>query len=99
MIETLVFPSTGQDSQSQYVCLRLLVKLVPGYPDATPIVELKNPRGLDETTVGQIQTDAEAKCRDFLGQPVMFELIDVMIFLYFYLNCRRIFNLLYHLAC
>lgn len=76
-IETLVFPSTGEDSQSQYVCVRLVVNLHPGYPDVSPTVSLKNPRGLHEDTVHLIQTEAEAKCRDFIGQPVMFELIEV----------------------
>ncbi|XP_043282607.1 E3 ubiquitin-protein ligase RNF25 [Venturia canescens] len=77
-IETLVFPSTGEDSQSQYVCLRLLVHLHTGYPDVSPTVSLKNPRGLHEDTLHLIQTEAEAKCQDFIGQPVMFELIELV---------------------
>ncbi|KAJ8687139.1 hypothetical protein QAD02_022933 [Eretmocerus hayati] len=77
-IETVVFPSTGEDSQSQYVCVKLVVKLPSGYPDITPLVSLRNPRGLDEDTVRQIQYDADNKCRDFLGQPVMFELIELV---------------------
>lgn len=81
-METLVFPSTAEDSKSQYVCVRLIVKLTQGYPDTTPIVTLKNPRGLDEETVKQIQSDAEGKCKDFLGQPVMFELIEVNTILF-----------------
>lgn len=72
-----MFPSTAEDSQSQYVCVTLVVHLQIGYPDVSPIVYLKNPRGLDENTVNLIQTEVEAKCRDFLGQPVMFELIEV----------------------
>lgn len=76
-IETIVFPSTGEDSQSQYVCVRLVVHLPPGYPDISPKVTLRNPRGLHEDTVRLIQSDAEAKCQDFIGQPVMFELIEV----------------------
>ncbi|XP_008203194.1 E3 ubiquitin-protein ligase RNF25 isoform X1 [Nasonia vitripennis] len=77
-IETLVFPSTGEDSQSQYVCVRLIVELLPGYPDTIPIVNLRNPRGLDEETVKQIQSDADAKCKDIVGQPMMFELIELV---------------------
>lgn len=77
-IETLVFPSTGEDSQSQYVCLRLIVHLHAGYPDVSPTVSLKNPRGLHEDTLQLIQTEIEAKCQDFIGQPVMFELIEVI---------------------
>ena len=76
-IETLVFPSTGEDSRAQYVCVRLVVNIPLGYPDVSPIINLKNPRGLHEDTVKTIQAEAEEKCRDFIGQPVMFELIEV----------------------
>lgn len=77
-IETVLFPSTGEDSQSQYVCVTLVVQLPTGYPDVAPSISLRNPRGLDEETVKQMQIDAEAKCEDFIGQPVMFELIELM---------------------
>lgn len=76
-IETILFPSTGEDSQSQYVCVTLVVRLPLGYPDVSPAINLRNPRGLDENTVRLMQSDAEAKCKDFIGQPVMFELIEV----------------------
>ncbi|XP_033225455.1 E3 ubiquitin-protein ligase RNF25 isoform X2 [Belonocnema kinseyi] len=78
LIEILVFPSTGEDSQSQYVCVSLVVKLVPGYPDVSPDVSFRNPRGLDEGTMKIIQSEAYTKCQDFVGQPVMFELIELV---------------------
>ncbi|XP_043462520.1 E3 ubiquitin-protein ligase RNF25 isoform X2 [Leptopilina heterotoma] len=78
LIEILVFPSTGNDSQSQYVCVRLIVKLLTGYPDISPEVSFRNPRGLDEGTMKLIQSEAEVKCQDFVGQPVMFELIELV---------------------
>lgn len=77
-IETVLFPSTGEDSQSQYVCVTLIVQLPIGYPDVSPTISLRNPRGLDENTVRLMQSDAEAKCKDFIGQPVMFELIELI---------------------
>ncbi|CAK9820403.1 E3 ubiquitin-protein ligase RNF25 [Anthophora plagiata] len=77
-IETVLFPSTGEDSQSQYVCVTLIVQLPVGYPDISPTISLRNPRGLDESTVRLMQSDAEAKCKDFIGQPVMFELIELI---------------------
>ncbi|XP_039307175.1 E3 ubiquitin-protein ligase RNF25 [Solenopsis invicta] len=77
-IETILFPSTGEDSQSQYVCVTLIVRLPSGYPDVSPTINLKNPRGLDEDTVKLMQSDAEAKCKVFIGQPVMFELIELI---------------------
>lgn len=76
-IETVLFPSTGEDPQSQYVCVTLIVQLSMGYPDVSPTISLRNPRGLDEETVRLMQSDAETKCKDFIGQPVMFELIEV----------------------
>ena len=77
-IETVLFPSTGEDSQSQYVCVTLIVQLPVGYPDVSPTISLRNPRGLDEETVRLMQSDAESKCNDFIGQPVMFELIELI---------------------
>ena len=77
-IETVLFPSTGEDSQSQYVCVTLIVQLPVGYPDVSPTISLRNPRGLDEETVRLMQSDAETKCNDFIGQPVMFELIELI---------------------
>lgn len=73
----MLFPSTGEDSQLQYVCVTLIVQLPVGYPDVSPTINLRNPRGLDEETVRLMQSDAETKCNDFIGQPVMFELIEV----------------------
>lgn len=77
-IETVLFPSTGEDPQSQYVCVTLIVQLSMGYPDVSPTISLRNPRGLDEETVRLMQSDAETKCKDFIGQPVMFELIELI---------------------
>ncbi|XP_034938746.1 E3 ubiquitin-protein ligase RNF25 [Chelonus insularis] len=77
-VEILVFPSTGEDSQSQYVCITLVVHLPTGYPDVSPTISLRNPRGLDDDVLKTIQTETENKCKDFLGQPVMFELIELV---------------------
>ncbi|XP_057328636.1 E3 ubiquitin-protein ligase RNF25 [Microplitis mediator] len=77
-IEILIVPSTGEDPQLQYVCVTLIVHLVAGYPDVPPEILLKNPRGLDEKTLQMIQSELEVKCQKFLGQPVMFELIELI---------------------
>lgn len=77
-IETLIVPSTGEDCQSQYVCITLSANLPNGYPDVSPLITLKNPRGLDEKTVEKIKYETELKCSIFIGQPVMFELIDII---------------------
>lgn len=77
-IETLIKPSTGEDCESQYVCITLSANLPTGYPDVSPIITLKNPRGLDEKTVEKIKIDTDLKCLNFIGQPVMFELIEII---------------------
>ncbi|XP_044596170.1 E3 ubiquitin-protein ligase RNF25 [Cotesia glomerata] len=77
-IEIQIFPSTGEDPQSQYVCITLIVHLVSDYPDIPPKISLKNPRGLDESTLKIIQKELEVKCQKFSGQPVVFELIELV---------------------
>ncbi|KAG8038662.1 hypothetical protein G9C98_007369 [Cotesia typhae] len=66
------------DPQSQYVCITLIVHLVSDYPDVPPKISLKNPRGLDESTLKIIQKELEVKCQKFSGQPVVFELIELV---------------------
>ncbi|KOB68534.1 E3 ubiquitin-protein ligase RNF25, partial [Operophtera brumata] len=48
IIETVIRPSTGCDVDQQYVCVTLEVRLPDRYPDLSPIVMLRNPRGLDD---------------------------------------------------
>lgn len=84
MIETVVHPSTGDDTDQQYVCVTLEVSLTPNYPDTSPTVKLRNPRGLDDSVLDRINAQIQDKLLDCLGQPVVFELIEVrtMIFSY-----------------
>lgn len=78
-IETVVHPSTGDDTDQQYVCVTLEVKLTPGYPDNSPEVTLRNPRGLDDALLAAINSQIQEKLIDCLGQPVVFELLEVNI--------------------
>lgn len=48
------------------------------YPDTRPIFHLKNPRGLDDQMIARIQIAVEMKLDDCLGQPVVFDLIDLI---------------------
>uniref|UniRef100_A0A1B6CUG0 RWD domain-containing protein n=1 Tax=Clastoptera arizonana TaxID=38151 RepID=A0A1B6CUG0_9HEMI len=77
-IETDVFPWTALDTQQQFVRVTLEIELTPSYPDTSPIVLLRNPRGLDDSTLTSIEQQIRAKCKDYIGQPVIFELIDVV---------------------
>uniref|UniRef100_A0A6M2DJW8 Putative e3 ubiquitin-protein ligase rnf25 copidosoma floridanum n=1 Tax=Xenopsylla cheopis TaxID=163159 RepID=A0A6M2DJW8_XENCH len=78
MIETVVFPSTMEDAQQQYVCITLQVWITQGYPDCAPTIKLKNPRGLDDNMINRIEKEVDKKMHQSLGQPVVFELIDVI---------------------
>lgn len=59
------------------MCVTLEAKLPEGYPDEEPVVQLRNPRGLDDTTVNHLYQCIRDKCNEFLGQPVIYELIEV----------------------
>ncbi|XP_058831071.1 E3 ubiquitin-protein ligase RNF25 [Topomyia yanbarensis] len=78
LIETTVFPTVGGELDSQYVCITLQVLPVPGYPDVKPTIKLKNPRGLDDHIINSIETAVHQKLDECLGQPVVFDLIDII---------------------
>ncbi|CAH0585550.1 unnamed protein product [Chrysodeixis includens] len=78
IIETVVHPSTGDDTDQQFVCVTLEVKLTPEYPDTSPDVVLRNPRGLDDALLATIHSQIRNKLNDCLGQPVVFELIELI---------------------
>lgn len=77
LVKSTIFPSTANEVDKQYVCVTLEAKLPDGYPDCEPIVQLRNPRGLDDSTINNLYESIKEKCSEFLGQPVIFELIEV----------------------
>ncbi|XP_028157415.1 E3 ubiquitin-protein ligase RNF25 isoform X2 [Ostrinia furnacalis] len=77
-IEYVVHPSTGDDVDQQFVCVTLEVRLVSGYPDVSPEVLLRNPRGLDDKVLKSIHTQIDKKLQDNLGQPVVYEVIELI---------------------
>ncbi|XP_026327269.1 E3 ubiquitin-protein ligase RNF25 [Hyposmocoma kahamanoa] len=78
IIETIVHPSTGDNTDQQFVCVTLEVKLTPGYPEKSPEVFLRNPRGLDDDILDEIKKQVKQKLEECLGQPVVFELIGLI---------------------
>lgn len=79
LFKTTVFPSTAHDTNKQYVCVTLEVELPPDYPDCELITRLRNPRGLDDSSLDSLTNAIKEKCKEYLGQPVIFELIEVSI--------------------
>jgi RWD domain len=96
-VETVVLPSTAADEEQQFVTVTLNVELPPGYPDVSPLIRLRNPRGLDDDLLAKIMTEAKAKCDDYIGQPVIYELIEVKIIFLSLLFCK--INWFTYLAC
>ncbi|XP_055619282.1 E3 ubiquitin-protein ligase RNF25 [Toxorhynchites rutilus septentrionalis] len=78
LIETTVFPTVGEELDSQYVCITLQVLPPVGYPDLKPNIKLKNPRGLDDHSINAIEAAVRQKLEESLGQPVVFDLIDII---------------------
>ncbi|XP_055535362.1 E3 ubiquitin-protein ligase RNF25 [Wyeomyia smithii] len=78
LIETTVFPTVGEELDSQYVCITLQVLPVAGYPDEKPNIKLKNPRGLDDHIINRIEQAVRQKLDESVGQPVVFDLIDII---------------------
>lgn len=76
-METTIFPIVGEDTDT-YVCVTLVVGLVPGYPEERPTFKLKNPRGLGDATLDVISRNVNAKLDESQGAPVVFDLIDVV---------------------
>lgn len=48
------------------------------YPDLKPNYQLRNPRGLDDSSIENIRAAIEAKLNESVGLPVVFDLIDVV---------------------
>lgn len=78
LIKSTIFPSTANEVNKQYVCATLEVRLPEEYPDCEPIVQLRNPRGLDDSTVNDLYKSIKEKCTEYLGQPVIYELIELI---------------------
>lgn len=78
MIETTVLPTVGEDLDSQYVCVTLQVFPTPGYPDVQPKFQLRNPRGLDDSSIESIRRSIQEKLTESIGSPVVFDLIEVI---------------------
>uniref|UniRef100_A0A182JIR8 Uncharacterized protein n=1 Tax=Anopheles atroparvus TaxID=41427 RepID=A0A182JIR8_ANOAO len=78
LIETTVFPTVGEELDSQYVCITLQVMPPVGYPDVRPNIKLKNPRGLDDRIIALIEQAVQQKLAEAVGQPVVFDLIDII---------------------
>ena len=88
-----ITPLTASEQEKQYVSLTLVVKInqgkicnycdlvitiqCSGYPNTAPSLGIRNPRGLEESAVTSLLAEMNSKCEEYLGCPVMFELIEM----------------------
>ena len=72
-----ITPLTASEQEKQYVSLSLVVSLSDGYPSVPPGLEVRNPRGLEDCAVKGLLADMTARCQEYTGCPVMFELIEM----------------------
>ncbi|XP_066959397.1 E3 ubiquitin-protein ligase RNF25 [Macrobrachium rosenbergii] len=77
-VEVSVVPATAQNIDEQHVRVTLVLTLPPEYPDVPPNIILRNPRGVDDYVLMKIQKESKQKCEEFLGCPVIYELIEVV---------------------
>lgn len=77
-IEITVVPTTGEEVERQYVCITLQVMPTQNYPDTKPNFKLRNPRGLDDNSISSIENALIQKLDNSIGQPVIFDLIDLI---------------------
>lgn len=88
-LQTIIYPSTADDANQQYVCLTLVLKFPPNYPDQQPLIELRNPRGLGEDFLANVLKLCHEKCDQFSGSPVIYEIIEVNSQIFFNIqNCN-----------
>ncbi|XP_064172228.1 E3 ubiquitin-protein ligase RNF25 isoform X2 [Anguilla rostrata] len=71
-----LYPSTAEDSLSQFVRLTLTLTLDSQYPSSPPTISIHNPRGLSDDNLLSVQRCLEAEAQAWLGTPVLYQLIQ-----------------------
>ncbi|VVC91265.1 unnamed protein product [Leptidea sinapis] len=77
-IKMNIVPYTGDNIDEQYVRLTLEIKLCPDYPEKSPQVTMKNPRGLDDRIISRIHRDIKGKLNANIGHLIVYELIEMV---------------------
>lgn len=78
LIETTIFPLVGDDTDQQFICVKLQVLPTPSYPEESPEFRLLKPRGLDDGRLNEMRSACVEKLKETLGYPVVFDLIEVI---------------------
>ncbi|KAM9391687.1 E3 ubiquitin-protein ligase RNF25 [Pholidichthys leucotaenia] len=75
-VSLVLYPSTGEDSVSQFVRLTLTLILDRQYPSSPPGISIHKPRGLSDDKLNSVQKCLELEAQSCLGSPVLYQLIE-----------------------
>ncbi|KAK5913601.1 hypothetical protein CgunFtcFv8_008119 [Champsocephalus gunnari] len=75
-VSLVLYPSTAEDSVSQFVRLTLTLTLDQQYPSSSPAISIRNPRGLSDDKISSVQKCLQLEAQSCLGSPVLYQLIE-----------------------
>ncbi|XP_034448534.1 E3 ubiquitin-protein ligase RNF25 [Hippoglossus hippoglossus] len=75
-VSLVLYPSTAEDSVSQFVRLTLTLTLDQQYPSSSPDISIHNPRGLSDDKLSSVQKCLQLEAQSSLGSPVLYQLIE-----------------------
>ncbi|XP_070779966.1 E3 ubiquitin-protein ligase RNF25 [Enoplosus armatus] len=75
-VSLVLYPSTAEDSVSQFVRLTLTLTLDQQYPSSSPAIAIHNPRGLSDDKLSSVQKCLQLEAQSCLGSPVLYQLIE-----------------------
>ncbi|KAM9843422.1 E3 ubiquitin-protein ligase RNF25 isoform 2-T2 [Aulostomus maculatus] len=75
-VRLVLYPSTAEDSVSQFVRLTLTLTLDQQYPSSSPHISIQNPRGLSDDKLCSVQKCLQLEAQSCLGSPVLYQLIE-----------------------
>ncbi|XP_069381686.1 E3 ubiquitin-protein ligase RNF25 [Paralichthys olivaceus] len=75
-VSLVLYPSTAEDSVSQFVRLTLTLTLDQQYPSSSPHISIHNPRGLSDDKLSSVQKCLQLEAQSSLGSPVLYQLIE-----------------------
>ncbi|XP_059929666.1 E3 ubiquitin-protein ligase RNF25 isoform X3 [Gadus macrocephalus] len=75
-VSLVLYPSTAEDSVSQFVRLTLKLTLDQQYPSSPPSISIHNPRGLSDDMLSSVLSSLQAEAESCLGSPVLYQLIE-----------------------
>ncbi|XP_051572714.1 E3 ubiquitin-protein ligase RNF25-like isoform X2 [Myxocyprinus asiaticus] len=75
-VSLVLYPSTAEDSLSQFVRLTLTMDLDSEYPRTSPCFSIHNPRGLSDDKLLSLQRSLQMEAESCLGTPALYQLIE-----------------------